>query len=493
MQDSCREERRSRVTYRWVKARDFRPKASYAKPGTWFTYLVSVPGLTWIILWLGINTGPWALRHQPGDLIEWLHYFRTLFPVFFFIVGFGIGINRDTGERVITGPMTLWVAYAIIGLISGWVVAPGDLDTIYWIIVYLAAFVSLNLFLQGAETLHKAIHLNYLNWIITAVFLAVMVFVARDVLLVDTRWGPSGYGISARMDSFAGMGMSRSSGMARFAAVPAVAAFVFLWKASGPKRLLWAIPLTLSGTLVYLMQSRGAILGLGFALGFVVVFLGTRTRIMGVVFLLVFGAMLYTEMISEQRINLEKDRFYRGAESEEQLFQMTGRIRAWRNAWDNIKQSPILGYGPQSDRRLLNTHVHNTYLYALLQSGFLGAAAFVGGLVWAWVLFFRAILRRTADLLGQRFFLIQVGGILAFFTVRSIPEVCGAMFGVDLMVMLPILAYLGVLDRHGALLAKHTTRPIRPFLPNNIAARTERLLPPIRPLCPSRPSKSPRW
>ena len=70
------------------------------------------------------------------------------------------------------------------------------------------------------------------------------------------------------------------------------------------------------------------------------------------------------------------------------------------------------------------------------------------GLVWTWILFFRAILRKTADQLGQRVILIQAGGVLAFFTVRSIPEVCGAMYGVDLMVMVPILAYLGILNQH---------------------------------------------
>jgi len=62
-------------------------------------------------------------------------------------------------------------------------------------------------------------------------------------------------------------------------------------------------------------------------------------------------------------------------------------------------------------------------------------------------------LRKTADQLGQRVFLIQAGGVLAFFTVRSIPEVCGAMFGVDLMVMLPVLAYLGLLGQQEKKLA----------------------------------------
>lgn len=86
-------------------------------------------------------------------------------------------------------------------------------------------------------------------------------------------------------------------------------------------------------------------------------------------------------------------------------------------------------------------------MYALMSSGFVGAAAFVGGLIWAWIIFLRAIVSGVADRVGQRMFLIQAGGVLAFFTVRSIPEVCGAMFGVDFMVMLPVLVYLTVLDQ----------------------------------------------
>jgi O-antigen ligase len=98
---------------------------------------------------------------------------------------------------------------------------------------------------------------------------------------------------------------------------------------------------------------------------------------------------------------------------------------------------------------LIKEHVHNTYMYALISAGFAGTAAFVGGLAWAWIIFLRSMRRGIADRYGQRAFLIQAGGILAFFTVRSIPEVCGAMFGVDFMVMLPALAYLTILDQKG--------------------------------------------
>ena len=90
---------------------------------------------------------------------------------------------------------------------------------------------------------------------------------------------------------------------------------------------------------------------------------------------------------------------------------------------------------------------------------------FIAGMVWTWALFFRALRSRIAETLGQKRFLIQAGGILAFFTLRSIPEVCGSNFAVDLLVMLPILAYVSLLCRRIAPAA----RPGPPAWPNGIA------------------------
>ena len=118
----------------------------------------------------------------------------------------------------------------------------------------------------------------------------------------------------------------------------------------------------------------------------------------------------------------------------------------WEKAWREVKKSPFIGSGPQSDRYKLREHVHNTYMYALLQSGFLGASFFVGGLAWAWLLVFKISRHGKAEFLDQKIYFIQSAGILSFFTVRSIPEVCGAMFSIDYLVMLPILAYLNNLN-----------------------------------------------
>jgi O-antigen ligase len=277
--------------------------------------------------------------------------------------------------------------------------------------------------------------------------LAILVFLARDALFVDSRFGMTGYGIVNRVGTVADMSMSRSSGMARFAAVPGIVCFVLLWQSRGVLRFFYGVIFLLSGALIYLMQSRGAIFGLAFAIFFVMLFMGAKERRFGAIFLILLGLTLYADVIPERKI--EQVTEHLTGTRHEELETMTGRTRAWEKGWKKVPKSPVWGYGPQADRYLIKEHIHNTYMYALMSSGFAGAAAFAGGLVWAWVLFLRAIIRRVADRFGQRLFLIQAGGILAFFTVRSIPEVCGAMFGVDLMVMLPVLAYLAVLDQKG--------------------------------------------
>lgn len=93
------------------------------------------------------------------------------------------------------------------------------------------------------------------------------------------------------------------------------------------------------------------------------------------------------------------------------------------------------------------SNVHNTYLYALISAGFVGLAFFAIGLIKAWTQLLKLARSGFARSLGQEAFLAQVGGVLAFFTIRSITEVSGPLFAVDLLVMLPGILYIGVMFR----------------------------------------------
>jgi O-antigen ligase len=397
---------------------------------------------------LGLNSGPWKIWTTPNSLIGWGHYIRTVAP-FFVLVFTVLPILNNRREKFIhkLAPLNLWLIYGLIGLISC-ALSPRPSRALYWALAYLSVFAASYYYLRGDIALPKVILLNYASWIITCLMLCTMLVFARDVLFVDVQGNITGYGIVSRMGTVADMSFSRSSGMARFAAVPGIISFVSLVSWRGRARILWLFPFIASCLFVWFMQSRGAILGLTAAISFSLLFLNKYSRLIGVLIILALSFSYATDLISDSSIGYFKKHFTRGA-THEQLLSLTGRTLSWKLAWREIKRSPVIGWGPQSDRYLTRQHVHNTYLYALLQGGFLGGILFAGGLVWAWALFFQSLLRRVPDHFDNKTFFIQAGSILAFFTVRSIPEVCGAMFGVDFVIMLPIIAYLSILAQEG--------------------------------------------
>lgn len=410
---------------------------------SWKKYL-SVPAIFWLMLWFGIDTGPWVFNDEPETLLEWLHYIRTTFPLVVTALAVIYYFPRRGNEgKIMGGPVRLWLIYGLIGLVAT-LMSPEPFDALYWAIAYLSVFAVMSAFIINSDDFDAVVKLNRLNWVITTFFLLLLVFFAKDVLLPDILAKQSGYGIYGQIETVGGMAMSRSSGMARFASVPGVIAFVMLWQSSRWKKILWFALFIFSIYLIYLMQSRGAIFGFAFAMAFVLLFQGKRSRILGIILALLFGLMLITDSIPVDTITEIKDYLYRG-QSEEDFRSLTGRTRAWENGIDAAMESPIIGYGFQADRMLIHEHVHNTYLYALLTSGFIGAVIFTAGLVWAWVLFFRVARRGKMEDSKKRF-MIQAGGILAFFTVRSIPEVCGSLFSVDFMIMLPIIVYIHMLN-----------------------------------------------
>ena len=126
---------------------------------------------------------------------------------------------------------------------------------------------------------------------------------------------------------------------------------------------------------------------------------------------------------------------------------ISGRTSVWSSGYRLFKERPILGHGFQADRLLLGTHMHNTLMHALVQTGLIGTIPLILALVYGWLLVARTLPNR-ANLPGvhpQVF--IQVSGVLIFFTFRAFSESTGAFFGVDWLLLAPILVYLQVVNR----------------------------------------------
>ena len=109
-------------------------------------------------------------------------------------------------------------------------------------------------------------------------------------------------------------------------------------------------------------------------------------------------------------------------------------------------ESPFLGYGFHADRFLLNTHAHNSFVHALLQTGAIGTIPFLLALLLAWLLLIRASLKQFIFSQDQKSLFIQVSGMLTFLSVRSFSESTGAFFGVDWLLLGPILLFLQLVN-----------------------------------------------
>ena len=129
------------------------------------------------------------------------------------------------------------------------------------------------------------------------------------------------------------------------------------------------------------------------------------------------------------------------------FFTLTGRTAVWAQGWQLFKLSPLFGFGFHADRLLLDgQHMHNAFMHALVQTGLIGTIPFVGAFLWGWILLFKALRNRARLPAVHKQLVIQAGGVLAFLSLRAIPESTGAFFGVDWLLLSPLLLYLQVVN-----------------------------------------------
>ena len=141
------------------------------------------------------------------------------------------------------------------------------------------------------------------------------------------------------------------------------------------------------------------------------------------------------------------------------LITVSGRVSVWEDGYRLFKEQPLLGYGFHADRLILGTHMHNTFMHALVQTGLIGTIPFVIGLVFAWILLLKALWIRAVLPQVHKHLLIQVAGVLVFFSFRAIPESTGAFFGVDWLLLAPILLYLQIVNQTESKVIKQDSDP----------------------------------
>ena len=445
----------------------------------------------WGMIWLGIQPGSVRDVVNPGSFTDFLHGLRAASP--FVAAGSAVIyalvriLKRDKRRYFLFGPLALTAVYGLVGIAVS-LRSPDTSAALYWASLYLTVPLILLAATLSQNPLRQVERIIQFNWLIIVLGFAVFLIVGLNSLdfgqallnpldLLKCQQAGNWFEHSS--------GALRSTGVGRFAAVTGIISFSLVWK--GNLRAIWSVAFFASLTLLLFTGARGSIVPFAVAVPVVFWLMGGKTaKIVAGVGLVIFGSIilstgiggnflsgcLLTETTAAQveylgmrsptqsvtssqtppgtdpsspqdqvgPSNTEDD------PSDSGFYTASGRTQIWTAGWKFIKLSPVLGYGFHGDRLVLGTHMHNSVLHAMIQTGLLGTIPLVGAILWAWYLLI-ATLRRL-DRLGpmQKTTVIQAAGMLIFLSLRSLSESTGAFFGIDWLLLGPLLLYLQLVN-----------------------------------------------
>jgi O-antigen ligase len=168
--------------------------------------------------------------------------------------------------------------------------------------------------------------------------------------------------------------------------------------------------------------------------------------------------------------------YMRRGQSNENLTQLTGRVEWWQAGFEAIREKPLSGYGANFGGRYILestlgetvSDLHSSFVQVLLDTGVIGLALFVAGLVATWFMMLRVRPYAANDPIASLLWLESLGvlsvlSVRSFFAIVLIWSWYVLNFGV-------ILVFLSVVRRRGDS-ALHTGAAIAQPLP---AARGRR-------------------
>lgn len=384
---------------------------------------ILLPIFLWLFVWGGMFASRGSLRFSnPLIFIQSARAWLPLLSVYIVLIWI---FASKAPFPFKANPIRFLLFYCLLGIIVSIFLSPDIMTSLYWAGTYLSPILVMWFLLDrdyALESLKVIIYVNYAVFIlITGVFIPAAL--------------KSGGPISGRASFWElpfGFGEMRANGVGRFALIASIIGGVRILISRDKKRFMW---LVLIGPALYLLartQSRTALLGLAVAGILFVLLKHIDWRL-----ILVTPVAAYVIWISGFE--------WRAHGQFERVVNLTGRNMTWERGLEMIKQSPFLGWGFHADRLLLNSeHMHNSYLHAMIHSGLFGTTFFIAAFIAVWRLiiksdvFGRARFIRGAD----QAMLIESVLFLGFLTARSFFESTGAFYGVDLLLLIPSIAFI---------------------------------------------------
>jgi O-antigen ligase len=385
-------------------------------------------------MWLNLNT-ELPLGAEPRSFEDWTVLIRAVLPIIVLPAAALTLLDRRKLNLPTFSPSQLLMIYGLLAAIAA-VVSPQPTTSLYWSITFLATIAAARTFATALSPVASTRQCLQVTWVVMFVVAAIIAYTARGTVFGGA---PSAYGVGGDLS-----GLSRSSGVARWAAVPGLVCVLKAFHARRPA--LIALYLGAAGAalfIVYRMHSRGAVFGSVAALLFALV-TSSRLRRYALPYTLL-AVVVLTALETPAVLSARVTEYLHRGQTEEEFRSMTGRTQVYENGIVAFWDAPILGRGQRADRLVGVGHAHNSYLEALLNAGILGGIPYVASWIAGWALFFRLQKRRGLLRPEDRAALLEAGAVMMFFTIRSFPETTTASFAVDLLAMAAVYVYLETL------------------------------------------------
>ncbi len=403
----------------------------------------------WICLWLNLNTG---YNEPPSSyrIADWLLFIRGLLPFVVLPVAGLLLLRRGKLHLPRRSPSRLLLIYGAFAAFAT-VFSPLPFWAMYWSFAFLATILAAWTFIDRSDPVDSSRQLLQITWVATFIVAAMIGYQARGVV----------FGEKAGLDVLTELnGLSRSSGVARWAAVPGLVCLVRAYHTR--RSSLIAFFLGAAGVcffIVYRMESRGAVFAAVAAMLFALL-VSSRMRRYALPFAAAAIVLIFL-FDSPTTVSNNVATYLRRGQDREEFLTMTGRTRAYQEALVAIEHAPFFGRGQWADRMIIRTHVHNSFLQALLNGGIFGGIPYFASWFAGWFLFYKLQKRRELLKPSDRIHLLECGTVMMFFTVRAMPETTTASYAVDLLVMVAVYVYLESLTLQMS--AKRAPQLIRPY------------------------------
>jgi O-antigen ligase len=391
-------------------------------------YAAFLWGLVWAGMFTGLYNATAVLMHK--STLNYIQGLRAFFPLASAYLGLVWLLAKRPKFAFAGTPLAFLSGYGLIGLLSSLLLSPEPAQSMYWLGLYVAPILVVWYCLDKEEPLAFLRLIMKVNY---GFFFLLTMFIMPESLRV-------GWGHVPRFQQYTlpfGLGTQRTNGAGRFALVVIIVCVVRFLTSRRRSRWLWT---PFAGAAFFLLlqtQSRTSLLGLAVTALLLVLLLGLDWRYIFVGPLMAAGAWFSGFKL---RAHGRMDR----------LVDLSGRQYTWQKGLDQTFKSPFLGWGFNADRILLNSeHMHNSYLHAAIHTGLLGVVCFAGAFISLWVVIIRSrlLLRARQVPAPDQAFLFESILIAGFLTARGFFESTGAFYGVDLLLLVPAFAFIGILSR----------------------------------------------